>query len=151
MTPIGGPRRRQKGCIVDAQPRRGRIPEKLYDADKYPRMYHLPLFEAPNGLAEALIKVREKMFVRHFMRQQAYNPVALEDNVLEEYATQLAAPGGLRPGIAYFRAHKLDAEHNRENAKTKLPMSVLTVAVPQASVRIWKVRFGRSRNTCGQS
>ena len=74
-------------------------------------------FEAPNGLAEALIKVREKMFVRHFMRQQAYNPVALEDNVLEEYATQLAAPGGLRPGIAYFRAHKLDAEHNRENAK----------------------------------
>ncbi len=30
--------------------------EKLYDADKYPRMYHLPLFEAPNGLAEALIK-----------------------------------------------------------------------------------------------
>ena len=60
--------------------------EKLYDADKYPRMYHLPLFEAPNGLAEALITGREKMFVRHFMRQQAYDPVALEDNVLEEYA-----------------------------------------------------------------
>ena len=101
--------------------------EKLYDANEYPRMYHLPLFEAPNGLAEALIRGREKMFVRHFMRQQAYDPVALEDNVLEEYASQLAAPGGLRAGIAYFRAHKLDAEHNRENAKTKLPMPVLTV------------------------
>ncbi len=101
--------------------------EKLYDADKYPRMYHLPLFEAPNGLAEALITGREKMFVRHFMRQQAYNTVALEDHVLDGYAEQLAAPGALRAGIAYFRAHKSDAEHNRENAKTKLPMPVLTV------------------------
>ena len=101
--------------------------EKLYDADKYPRMYHLPLFEAPNGLAEALITGREKMFVRHFMRQQAYNTAALEDDVLEGYADQLAAPGALRAAIAYFRAHKLDAEHNRENAKTKLPMPVLTV------------------------
>ena len=101
--------------------------EKLYDADKYPRMYHLPLFEAPNGLAEALIRGREKMFVRHFMRQQAYNPAALESNVLEEYASQLSAPGALSAGIAYFRAHKVDAEHNRENAKTKLPMPVLTV------------------------
>ena len=101
--------------------------EKLYDADKYPRMYHLPLFEAPNGLAEALITGREKMFVRHFMQQQAYNTAALEDDVLAGYADRLAAPGALRAGIAYFRAHKVDAEHNRKNARTKLPMPVLTV------------------------
>ena len=43
--------------------------EDLYDAAKYPRMWHLPLFEAPNGLAEALITGREKMFISHFMRQ----------------------------------------------------------------------------------
>ena len=90
--------------------------EKLYDADKYPRMYHLPLFEAPNGLAEALITGREKMFVWHFMRQQAYNTAALEDDVLDGYADRLAAPGALRAGIAYFRSHKLDAEDNRKNA-----------------------------------
>ncbi|WP_263385598.1 alpha/beta fold hydrolase [Granulicella arctica] len=101
--------------------------EKLYDADRYPRMYHLPLFEAPNGLAEALITGREKMFVRHFMRQQAYNTAALEDDVLDAYADRLAAPGALRAGIAHFRAHKIDAEHNRVNAKTKLSMPVLTV------------------------
>ncbi|AXC12076.1 putative hydrolase [Acidisarcina polymorpha] len=101
--------------------------EKLYDADKYPRMYHLPLFEAPNGLAEALITGREKMFVRHFMRQQAYNTAALEDDVLDGYADRLAAPGALRAGIAYFRAHRMDAEHNREYASTKLSMPVLTV------------------------
>ena len=101
--------------------------EKLYDGDKYPRMYHLPLSEAPNGLAEALISGREDMFVRHFMRQQAYNPAALEEDVLNDYAAKLAAPGALHAGIAYFRAHKIDAEQNRENAKTKLPMPVLTV------------------------
>ncbi len=101
--------------------------EKLYDAEKYPRMYHLPLFEAPNGLAEALIAGREKMFVRHFMWQQAYNTAALEDDVLDGYAEHLAAPGALRAGIAYFRAHKIDAEQNRENAKTKLTMPVLTI------------------------
>ena len=101
--------------------------EKLYDADKYPRMYHLPLFEAPNGLAEALITGREGMFVRHFMQQQAYNTAALEDDVLSDYAVKLAAPGALRGGIAYFRAHKMDAEHNRQNARTKLQMPVLTV------------------------
>ena len=95
--------------------------EKLYDVDKSPRMYHLPLFEAPNGLAEALITGREKMFVRHFMRQQAYNTAAFEDDVLDVYAERLAAPGALRAGIAYFRAHKIDAEHNRKKRQDEAP------------------------------
>lgn len=101
--------------------------EELYDAVKYPRMYHLPLFEAPNGLAEALIVGRERMFVDHFMRQQAYDPSGLEDEALDEYARYLAAPGALRGGINYFRAHTIDAEHNCENARTKLRMPVLTM------------------------
>ena len=91
-------------------------------------MYHILLFEAPNGLAEALITGREKMCVWHFMQQQTYNTAALEDDVLDGYADRLAAPGALHAGIAYFRAHKIDAEHNRENAKNKLPMPVLTVS-----------------------
>ena len=101
--------------------------EDLYDASKTPRMFHLPLFEAPNGLAEALIAGREKLFVSHMMRQQAYDTTALEEEALEEYARHLSAPGALHGGIEYFRAHTVDAEHNREHAKTKLPMPVLTV------------------------
>ena len=100
--------------------------EKLYDAIKYPRMYHLPLFDAPNGLAEALIVGRERMFVGHFMRQQAFDPAAIEDG-LDEYARCLAQPGALHAGIAYFREHLLDAERNREHAKRKLEMPVLSV------------------------
>ena len=101
--------------------------EELYDAAKYPRMYHLPLFDAPNGLAEALITGRERMFVDHFMRQQAYDPDCSDEVALDEYARCLQAPGALRGGIAYFRAHGVDAEHNAEHAKTKLRMPVMTM------------------------
>ncbi len=101
--------------------------EELFDASKTPRMFHLPLFEAPNGLAEALIAGHEKLFVSHMMRQQAYDTTALDEEALDEYARHLSAPGALHGGIEYFRAHTIDAEHNREHAKTKLPMPVLTV------------------------
>ena len=93
--------------------------EELYDASRTPRMFHLPLFEAPNG--------RETLFVAHMMRQQAYDTTALEADALEEYARHLSAPGALHGGIEYFRAHTIDAEHNREHARTRLPMPVLTV------------------------
>ncbi len=101
--------------------------EELYDAAKYPRMYHLPLFDAPNGLAEALISGREQMFVDHFMRQQTFHPDGPDRKALHEYARCLAAPGALSGGISYFRVHWIDAEHNRENAKTKLKMPVMTM------------------------
>ncbi|UAJ10564.1 alpha/beta fold hydrolase [Glacieibacterium megasporae] len=101
--------------------------EALYDAAKYPRMYHLPLFEAPNALAEALIAGRERMFVEHFMRQQAYNQDGLEPEALDEYARCLAAPGALSGGIGYFRAHRIDAVHNRDYAETRLAMPVMTI------------------------
>jgi pimeloyl-ACP methyl ester carboxylesterase len=101
--------------------------EDLYDADAYPRMYHLGLSEAPNGLAEALINGRELMFVSHFMRQQTYDPTGPDEDALAEYALRLGAPGALRCGLGYFRSHKIDAEHNRQSARTKLAMPVLTV------------------------
>lgn len=101
--------------------------EELYDAAKHPRMFHLPLFEAPNGLAEALITGRERLFVSHMMLQQAYNTVALDEDAIDEYARHLAAPGALRGGIEYFRTHTIDAGHNRDHAGTKLTMPVLTV------------------------
>ena len=101
--------------------------EALFDAARHPRMFHLPLFEAPNGLAEALIAGRERLFVSHMMRQQAYDTTTLDEAALDHYARHLAAPGALHGGIEYFRTHTVDAVHNREHARTKLPMPVLTV------------------------
>ena len=101
--------------------------EELFDAAKTPRMFHLPRFAAPNGLAEALIGGRKRLFVADMMLQQAYDTTAPEQPVFDEYARHLAAPGALHGGIEYFRAHTVDAVHNREFAKTALPMPVLTI------------------------
>ena len=100
--------------------------EKLYNAQAYPRMFHLPLFDAPNGLAEVLIDGRERLFVGQMMRQQAYDPAAIED-ALDKYARCLAQPRALHGGIGYFRAHRLDAERNREHATRRLEMPVLSI------------------------
>ncbi len=100
----------------------------LEDYFGIPHMYHLPLFDAPNQLAEMLIAGRERAFVEHFVRQQTYDPTGLEEAALEEYARRLAQPGCLHGGISYFRAHKQDAPYNREQAKTKLAMPVLSIA-----------------------
>jgi len=67
------------------------------------------------------------MFISHFKRQQTYDPTGPDEAALDEYARRLAAPGALHAGIEYFRAHTTDAEHNREHAKTKLTMPVLTI------------------------
>ena len=101
--------------------------EGLYDPIAFPRMYHLPLFDAPNGLAEALITGRERMFVSHFMRQQSYDPTGVDDATIDLYAHALAAPGSLHAGIEYFRQHYIDADRNRAHAREPLEMPVLTV------------------------
>ena len=100
--------------------------DKMYNSLQEPRMWHLSLFDAPNSLAESLIAGKEWLFVEHFMRQQAVQTDALDEGI-RQHARRLAAPGALRGGLAYFRAHKVDAEHNREHAQTKLAMPVLTV------------------------
>ena len=71
--------------------------EALFDGEKYRRIYHLPLFEAPNGSAGALIAGRERMFVDHFIRQQAYDQNSLEPEAIDHYACCLGAPDALRP------------------------------------------------------
>lgn len=100
----------------------------LEDYFGIPHMYHLPLFDAPNQLAEMLIAGRERAFVDHFMRQQTYDPTGPDEAALDEYARRLAQPGCLHGGISYFRTHRQDIAYNQEQAKTKLAMPVLTIA-----------------------
>ncbi len=100
--------------------------EAFFDVAKYPQFWHFGFFRAP-GVAEALISGRERMFVDHFIRLSTYDPGAVPEADLDEYARRLAAPGALRAGFEHYRAFDVDAEHNREHARTKLPMPVLTL------------------------
>lgn len=60
-----------------------------------------------------------------------YLAAAINENLCSQWADWLGVdngtPGALSGGIAYFRAHRTDAEHNRQNARIKLPMPVLTI------------------------
>ena len=64
----------------------------LEDYFGLPHMYHLPLFDAPNQLAEMLIAGRERAFVDHFMRQQTYDPTGPDETALDEYAVASRNP-----------------------------------------------------------
>ena len=102
--------------------------EGFFDAAKFPQYWHFGLFSAPNGVAEFLIAGRERQSVSHFIRMQSYDPTGVTEEDLDEYARRLIAPGALRGGLEYYRAFPVDAEHNGEYSRTKLPMPVLTLA-----------------------
>ncbi len=100
--------------------------EAFFDSSKHPELYHFGFFRTPN-LAETLIAGRERLFIAHFIRQLAHDPTGVTDEDLDEYARCLAAPGGLRGGFEHYRAFEVDAEHNREYARTLLPMPILAI------------------------
>ncbi|HEY6307274.1 MAG TPA: alpha/beta hydrolase [Candidatus Angelobacter sp.] len=83
-------------------------------------------FHYVRDLPEALITGRERIYLTWFYRT-AYNPTALTEQDIDEYVRCYSAPGGLRAGFEYYRAIFTDAEHNTENAKTKLRMPVLAL------------------------
>ncbi|MBY6028123.1 alpha/beta hydrolase [Halomonas sp. DP8Y7-1] len=100
--------------------------EVLQDTAKFPEYWHFGFFAAP-GVPEALIVGREHSFLSYFVRQMAYDPYAITNDDLDEYARRMAAPGALRSGFEHYRAFPLDACNNQENARKKLPMPVLAI------------------------
>lgn len=83
-------------------------------------------FHYVRDLPEALIAGRERTYLTWFYRT-AYNPTAIDEQAIGEYVRCYSAPGGLRAGFEYYRAIFTDAEHNTENAKTKLKMPALAL------------------------
>lgn len=83
-------------------------------------------FHFVQDLPEALVTGRERTYLTWFFRT-AYNPVAINEQDIDEYVRCYSAPGGLRAGFEYYRAIFTDVEHNHENAKTRLKMPVLAL------------------------
>ena len=78
-------------------------------------------------LPEALVVGRERTYLSWFYRSVAYNPTAISESEIDEYVRCYSAPGAMRAGFEYYRAIFTDIDHNKENAKTKLPMPVLAL------------------------
>jgi pimeloyl-ACP methyl ester carboxylesterase len=81
---------------------------------------------APN-ISEMLTAGKEREYLSTVAYQAGPNSMALTDADIDEYVRHYAAPGGMHSGFEYYRALFQDAEHNRQLAKTKLTMPVLTL------------------------
>jgi pimeloyl-ACP methyl ester carboxylesterase len=81
-------------------------------------------FHAIPDLPEALITGREREYLTWFLRRKAADPSVFTEEDIDEYLRIFKAPGGLRAGLAYYRAVFESIQQNKSAAK-KLAMPVL--------------------------
>src|SRR3954454_13649470 len=98
------------------------------------RTWHFA-FHVLADLPELLISGREREYAGWFLLRKAANPETFSDSDLDEYARVLKRAGGLRAGLAYYRAASTSARQNRElNAIGKLKPPVLAIGADQGSI-----------------
>lgn len=97
------------------------------EARRNPHLWHFGFHGEP-GLAETLVRGRERAYLDFFHCRDRRTPGAWDDATLDAYAAAYAAPGRLEAGFAYYRAFGRTAERNRDlAARGPLPMPVLCV------------------------
>jgi pimeloyl-ACP methyl ester carboxylesterase len=98
------------------------------------RTWHFAFHAIPE-LPEMLITGREREYLDWFLRRKTANPESFPDADVEEYLRIFKKEGGLRAGLAYYRAAALSAQQNRALcAKGKLKMPVLALGSDQGSI-----------------
>lgn len=98
------------------------------------RTWHFAFHALPD-LPELLLSGREAEYLDWFLRRKTADPEAFSDADLQEYLRVFKKEGGLRAGLAYYRAAYLSAEQNRAlAAKGRLTMPVLALGSDQGSI-----------------
>ncbi|MBV9829163.1 MAG: alpha/beta fold hydrolase [Alphaproteobacteria bacterium] len=102
--------------------------------DRAWRTWHFAFHVIPD-LPEILITGKERDYLDWFLRRKAANPDAFSDEDLDEYLRVFTRPGGLRAGLAYYRAASISARQNQElKARGPLAMPVLALGADQGSI-----------------
>jgi pimeloyl-ACP methyl ester carboxylesterase len=84
-------------------------------------------FHVVRDLPEKLIDGKEDVYLNWFYDYWTYNQSAITPEDREEYIKQYSKPGAMRAGFEYYRAVFEDAEENKEYAKEKLQIPILTI------------------------
>jgi pimeloyl-ACP methyl ester carboxylesterase len=104
------------------------LPDALPTApDRAWRTWHFAFHALPD-LPETLISGREREYLDWFLRRKTANPDTFTDSDLEEYLRILKKDGGLRSGLAYYRAAHVSAKQNgelKERGMLKVPLLAL--------------------------
>ena len=84
-------------------------------------------FYQQQDIPEMLIQGHEREYISSFMRGLAYNPAAIKEEDIDVWASHALSPGGLRGSFEHFRAFPVDAQENKEIAKSKITTPVLAL------------------------
>jgi microsomal epoxide hydrolase len=111
------------------------LPDRLPVAPEQAwRTWHFAFHVIPD-LPEMLIAGHEREYLAWFLRRKAADPSVFSEKDLDEYLRVFTLPGGLRSGLAYYRATPESARQNRAFAVTgKLAMPVLVLSADQGSI-----------------
>ncbi|TDG10060.1 alpha/beta hydrolase [Paraburkholderia guartelaensis] len=111
------------------------LPEALPVApERAWRTWHFAFHAIPD-LPELLIAGKERAYLDWFLRRKTANPQTFTDADIDEYLRVLTKEGGLRAGLAYYRAADVSARQNRElSTRGKLRMPVLALSADQGSI-----------------
>ena len=93
-------------------------------------------FHTVADLPEVLIGGREREYLTWLLRRKAADPQSFPDADVEEYLRVFLQDGGLRAGLAFYRAFAASAAQNRAmlQERGKLPMPVLALGADQGSI-----------------
>ena len=89
-------------------------------------LWHISFFHV-RDFPEMLIEGREKVFWSTWMKNETYDPTAITEDCVDEWARTSAAPGGLRAIFEVYRATFENIELDGKWAEKKLTMPVLAV------------------------
>jgi pimeloyl-ACP methyl ester carboxylesterase len=111
------------------------LPDMLPSApDKAWKTWHFAFHAVPD-LPELLIEGRERAYLEWFFRHKTFDPTCYGEEEIEEYLRIFRAPGGVRAGLAYYRAAGRSAEQNRSLTRdNKLRMPVLGLSADHGSI-----------------
>lgn len=83
--------------------------------DRTKQQFHFIFHCAQDGLAEALVHGRERMYISHFFARLTYNLDAFPSEIIDEYAAAYSKPGALASAFGVYRAFSNDALENQEH------------------------------------
>jgi pimeloyl-ACP methyl ester carboxylesterase len=86
--------------------------------------WHLAM-HANMDVARFLIEGREEQYLRHFFRDFAYNPQAINEDELQRYVIQMKQPGNLRASLNHYAFIPEKSAQLAEFAKKKLTIPVM--------------------------
>jgi microsomal epoxide hydrolase len=92
-------------------------------------------FHQVADLPEVLLQGHERAYLEWFLRNKTRDPETFTDAAIDGYAASFAAEGGVRAGLAYYRAAALSAEQNRALLEEhRFTMPVLGVSAEFGSI-----------------